>query len=1343
MKTNSNNNSNETRNAANMAASNNQQNAAQKIDDFGQKIGGARKDLYAAAREWAEKLADITADQLAAVGVSKLVRLPNLESMTAAGAITAQQARAALVVWRSIEAKPAKAGRLSGWAERTREKLDIIAAILTADNAADIAETLSEAPEFRILTAANWPAEAFTFGRYTVSEYRSSYDPAAARYFRIYSGRYSVGEKSGEAANIAAQLREMTARDAEKQAESRARGPKLGVYHTSDLTRYFIAVENKCEIVLKVCDTYQEAAEAVKNERAELLARYEDLKTFPALRRSWNRPRVGKVWHAEDVTPEQFAAVLPFKGVEFGNWLNQQERAALLNSAFDGFHDLADLLGIPAEAVALGGRLNFSFATRGHAGSAAHFETAYNTINLNKRNGAGCMAHEWLHACDHYAAVLAGRGAACSWGSAFATEYTGEPTTDADRAAAELVAVIRSMNYYTRSQNYQAITGKNQGGADYYTQPCELAARGFEGVMLYLLTKAGACSDFLVNLEDWKTFEINDKGHRRDCYPYPSDAEAAALLPYYIKFFRALFGRCEVSKEAAEGVAAATLQAEQEKQEADRAAAEKAEQERKESEARREAQRQEWARKAAERQAEQERQAAEVKAKAEATRAAIVERLTAAHFDSIATDCDAAAVYFAAHLYGEIYTGKAEIKSEPAEIAATVQAAPLACLQYKYIHNAKRVICHRWQVASVRSNKRTARELLASLQPSEVRAICRAFVDFESADNWQKAAELWADTERLHEEQARRHQEAAERAAVSEPTESKPAEGEAVSVAGNSPEGLQLVTIPGGVAVVGTADTEKARGRQTYRARREIKAHGAQWNHAANQWQATDPDSVARLREWFGVSETPAETVSESESEGTAPAVAPVLETLQDITDSQNDAPAVVLPEWLKVGARVRTRGGYMISARTMRREWVEGHEMTVKEINAERVELEERDARGLIIANQGIALECAAAELSPVCYSESAKLEDEPAAIAASEDEGAPVAESEQEQNRDGLPEWLHVGTRFVLIDFATGEPTKSVYTCAAIDYENKTVTIPEAADVFRGGSHVYRWDGIHWPQFAPLQDPAEIEETPARVVTAAEAIREQLEEMGMKPAQGDRPAVGPDTLQEAGDITAPALPEWVKDGARCQLMHKGQKLTGYISNLHLGWKGRHWVCNFHESGTLFETTCNPAELIQIEEPAAVAASYETAAPSYTKSEKSEPTRNQVIAKIIVQQLGGGQFAMMTGAKNFAAIDNGVRFHIGKNKTRANVVKIILRGDDTYNMEFWHIGQEVNPYTILMRYADKGLSPEEFNKQVKEATERAQKAAEPVKLKAYEGIYCDQLQELFTEYTELYTRLF
>lgn len=75
-------------------------------------------------------------------------------------------------------------------------------------------------------------------------------------------------------------------------------------------------------------------------------------------------------------------------------------------------------------------------------------------------------------------------------------------------------------------------------------------------------------------------------------------------------------------------------------------------------------------------------------------------------------------------------------------------------------------------------------------------------------------------------------------------------------------DGLALVSTAEGVAVVGDS-------RTTYRNRKAIKAHGATWNKTAQQWQASEPEAVARLREWFGVSGTPtaeeADTANESE----------------------------------------------------------------------------------------------------------------------------------------------------------------------------------------------------------------------------------------------------------------------------------------------------------------------------------------------------------------------------------------------------------------------------------------------------------------------------------------------
>lgn len=67
--------------------------------------------------------------------------------------------------------------------------------------------------------------------------------------------------------------------------------------------------------------------------------------------------------------------------------------------------------------------------------------------------------------------------------------------------------------------------------------------------------------------------------------------------------------------------------------------------------------------------------------------------------------------------------------------------------------------------------------------------------------------------------------------------------------------------------------------------------------------------------------------------------------------------------------------------------------------------------------------------------------------------------------------------------------------------------------------------------------------------------------------------------------------------------------------------------------------------------------------------------TRNQEIAQIILRQMGGNKLIAMTGARNFVAIENGLRFSLPKfSGVKVNLVSVILEPDDTYRMKFERI---------------------------------------------------------------------
>ena len=83
-----------------------------------------------------------------------------------------------------------------------------------------------------------------------------------------------------------------------------------------------------------------------------------DAMKAPKERRMANRQRVGIDWRkGENITSNKFQETFGFRGVEFGNWVNQNERQQSINEAYDALMDLASVLKLSPKSISLGGEL--------------------------------------------------------------------------------------------------------------------------------------------------------------------------------------------------------------------------------------------------------------------------------------------------------------------------------------------------------------------------------------------------------------------------------------------------------------------------------------------------------------------------------------------------------------------------------------------------------------------------------------------------------------------------------------------------------------------------------------------------------------------------------------------------------------------------------------------------------------------------------------------------------------------------------------------------------------------------------------------------------------------------
>ncbi len=109
----------------------------------------------------------------------------------------------------------------------------------------------------------------------------------------------------------------------------------------------------------------------------------------------------GREIEVED--PEEYLKTFGIRAVEYGNYVAEDKESGDYHTrrCAEALSDLADILEIEDRQISFNGRLALAFGARGSGTASAHYEPVKTVINMTKFRGGGSLAHEWFHFIDN------------------------------------------------------------------------------------------------------------------------------------------------------------------------------------------------------------------------------------------------------------------------------------------------------------------------------------------------------------------------------------------------------------------------------------------------------------------------------------------------------------------------------------------------------------------------------------------------------------------------------------------------------------------------------------------------------------------------------------------------------------------------------------------------------------------------------------------------------------------------------------------------------------------------------------------------------------------------------